>query len=44
MRLKLYEINEGVFKFSGLAAWSENSKSYSSLQLGAVVSLSCESV
>jgi len=31
-------------KFSGLAAWSENCKCYSSLPLGAVVSLFCESV
>jgi hypothetical protein len=31
-------------KVSGLAAWSENSKWYSSLTLGAVVSLFCESV
>jgi hypothetical protein len=31
-------------KVSGLAAWSENCKWYSSLPLGAVVSLSCESV
>jgi hypothetical protein len=29
---------------SGLAAWSENCKWYSSLPLGAVVSLFCESV
>jgi hypothetical protein len=31
-------------KVSGLAAWSENSKWYSSLPLGAVVSLFYESV
>jgi hypothetical protein len=31
-------------KVSGLAAWSENCKWYSSLILGAVVSLFCESV
>jgi hypothetical protein len=31
-------------KVSGLATWSENCKSYSSLPLGAVVSLFCESV
>jgi hypothetical protein len=31
-------------KVSGLAAWSENCKRYSSLPLGAVVSLFCESV
>jgi hypothetical protein len=31
-------------KVSGLAAWSENCKCYSSLPLGAVVSLFCESV
>jgi hypothetical protein len=30
--------------FSGLAAWSENCKWYSSLPLGGVVSLFCESV
>jgi hypothetical protein len=30
-------------KFSGLAAWSENCKWYSSLPVGAVVSLFCES-
>jgi len=31
-------------KVSGLANWSENCKWYSSLPLGAVVSLLCESV
>jgi hypothetical protein len=31
-------------KVSGLAAWSENCKCYSSLSLDAVVSLFCESV
>jgi len=31
-------------KVSGLAAWSENCKWYSSLSLGTVVSLFCESV
>jgi hypothetical protein len=31
-------------KVSGLATWSENCKWYSSLALGAVVSLSCEAV
>jgi hypothetical protein len=31
-------------KVPGLAAWSENCKWYSSLQLGAVASLFCESV
>jgi hypothetical protein len=31
-------------KVSGLAAWSENCKWYSSLPLGAVVSLFCDSV
>jgi hypothetical protein len=31
-------------KASGLAAWSENYKWYSSLPLGAVISLLCESV
>jgi hypothetical protein len=31
-------------KVSGLAAWSENCKWYSSLPLGAVVSLFCESL
>jgi hypothetical protein len=31
-------------KVSGLAAWRENCKWYSSLPLGAVVSLFCESV
>jgi len=31
-------------KVSGLAAWSENCKWYSSLRLSAVVSLFCESV
>jgi hypothetical protein len=31
-------------KVSGLAAWSENCKRYSSLPLDAVVSLFCESV
>jgi hypothetical protein len=34
----------GYPKVSGLAAWSENCKWYSSLPLGAVVSLFCESV
>jgi hypothetical protein len=33
-----------VPKISGLAAWSENYKWYSSLLLDAVVSLFCESV
>jgi hypothetical protein len=31
-------------KVSGLAAWSENCRWYSSLPIGAVVSLFCESV
>jgi hypothetical protein len=31
-------------KVSGLAAWSENYKWYSSLPLGALVSIFCESV
>jgi hypothetical protein len=31
-------------KVSGLAAWSEKRKWYSSLPLGAVVSLFCESI
>jgi hypothetical protein len=35
---------EGVYKVSGLAAWSKNCKQYSSLPLGAGVSLFCESV
>jgi hypothetical protein len=35
---------EGDPKVSGLVAWSENCKWYSSLPLGAVVSLFCESV
>jgi hypothetical protein len=35
---------EGVSKISGLAAWSENCKWYSSLPLGAVISLFYESV
>jgi hypothetical protein len=35
---------ESVPKISGLATWSENCKWYSSLPLGAVVSLFCESV
>jgi hypothetical protein len=34
----------GCIKVSWLAAWSENCKWYSSLPLGAVVSLFCESV
>jgi len=34
----------GYPKVSGLAAWSENRKFYSSLPLGTVVSLLCESV
>jgi hypothetical protein len=37
--------NTGVYpKVSGLAAWSENWKWYSSLPLGTVISLFCESV
>jgi hypothetical protein len=35
---------EGVLKGSGLAAWSKNCKWYSSLPIGAVVSLFSESV
>jgi hypothetical protein len=35
---------EGYPKDSGLAAWIENCKWYSSLPLGAVVPLFCESV
>jgi len=37
-------MNKSVSKFSGLAAWSENCKWYSSLPLGAVVSPFCDSV
>jgi hypothetical protein len=39
-----YRLRRVYPKFSGLAAWSENCKWYSSLPLGAVVSLFCESV
>jgi hypothetical protein len=39
------EYNMRVYpKVPGLAAWNENCKWYSSLPLGAVVSLFCESV
>jgi hypothetical protein len=50
---KVLHLNWGLYfmsdkrvypKVSGLAAWSENCKWYSSLPLGAVVSLFCESV
>jgi len=40
----LLYLPEGYPKVSGLAAWSENCEWYSSLPLGAVVSLFCESV
>jgi len=45
----LMELNHSEYmrvhpKVSGLATWSENCKWYSSLLLGAVVSLFCESV
>jgi hypothetical protein len=41
----LEQSNAKVYpEVSGLAAWSENRKWYSSLQLGVVVSLFCESV
>jgi hypothetical protein len=39
------EFNTRVYpKVFGLAAWSENCKWYSSLPLGAIASLFCESV
>jgi hypothetical protein len=38
------EITRVYPKVSGLAAWSENCKWYSSLPLGTLVSLFCESV
>jgi hypothetical protein len=42
---ELYNLYTRVYpKVSGLAAWSENCKWYSSLPLGAVVSIFCESV
>jgi len=41
---RLLEEYEGVSKISGLAAWRKNCKWYSSLALGTVVSLFCESV
>jgi len=42
---EFFVINTRLYlKVSGLAAWSENCKSYSSLPLGAVVSLFCETV
>jgi hypothetical protein len=40
---QLKHIYEGDPKVFGLATWSENCKWYSSLPLGAVVSLFCES-
>jgi hypothetical protein len=39
-----YATYEGLSKVSGLAAWSENCTWYSSLPLGAVISLFYESV
>jgi hypothetical protein len=43
--LSIKELHKMVYpKVSGLAAWSENCKRYSSLPLSAVVSLFCESV
>jgi hypothetical protein len=44
MRYFSNRIYEGYPKVSGLAAWSENCKCYSSLPIGAVISLFCESV
>jgi hypothetical protein len=46
MRNKLYpELHMRVYpNVSGLAAWTKNCKWYSSLLLGAVISLFCESV
>jgi hypothetical protein len=41
----IHDVDTRVYpKVSGLAAWSEDYKRYSSLQLDAVVSLFCESV
>jgi hypothetical protein len=41
----VYDLDMTVYpKVSGLATWSENCKWYSSLPLGAVVSLFCKSV
>jgi hypothetical protein len=41
----VFGVDTGVYpKVSGLAAWSENCKWYSSLPLGAVLSLHYESV
>jgi hypothetical protein len=42
---RVWEYNTRVYpKVSGLAAWNDNCKWYSSLPLGPVVSLFCESV
>jgi hypothetical protein len=42
---KIFMVSKRVYpKVPGLAAWSENCKWYSSLPLGAVVSLFCESI
>jgi hypothetical protein len=45
LKVGLAAVNTRVYpKVSGLAAWSENCKWFSSLLLGAAVSLFCESV
>jgi hypothetical protein len=45
MELEMREKYTGVYpEVSGLATWSENCKWYSSLLLGAVVLLFCESI
>jgi hypothetical protein len=41
---KMLEHTRVYTKVPGLAAWSENCKLYSSLPLGSIVSLFCESV
>jgi hypothetical protein len=44
MRSSVTTVHARVYsKVSGLAAWSENFKRYSSMLLGAVISLFCES-
>jgi hypothetical protein len=43
-KIGLFRATRVYPKVSGLAAWSENCKWYSSLLLGAAVSLFCESV
>jgi hypothetical protein len=44
MKIYMSGCTRGYPKLSGLAAWRENCKWYSSLPLVAVISLFCESV